>query len=92
MLIGLKVSSLTCKGEFYRTELNAKRGIPLNWVLKALKWSKPKNRAQRIDEKNGVICLVIVFTSRVMAILLAELWPSRVMELWPYYILITAKN
>ena len=26
----------------------------------------PMDRAQRVDEKNGVICLVIMFTPRVM--------------------------
>ena len=40
-----------------------------NWILKVLKCKKiniPTVRAQREDEKNGVICLVIKFTSGVM--------------------------
>ena len=41
--------------------------------MKVLKWKKPKDRAQRADEKNGVICLVIMFTSRVMAFKLSEM-------------------
>ena len=30
------------------------------------------DRAQRIDEKNGVICLVIMFTPRVMVIKISK--------------------
>ena len=30
------------------------------------KWNTPTDRAKRVDEKNGVICLVIVFTPRFM--------------------------
>ena len=28
-------------------------------------WNKPKDRTQRVDDKNGVICLAIMFTSKV---------------------------
>ena len=31
-------------------------------------WNIPTDRAQRLDEKNGVICLVIMFTYRVLVI------------------------
>ena len=30
------------------------------------KWNKPTNRAPSADEKNGVICLDIMFTPKVM--------------------------
>ena len=30
--------------------------------LKMQKWNVPKDRVQIVDEKNGVICLVITFT------------------------------
>ena len=31
------------------------------------------NRAQRVDEKNGVICLVITFTFRFMVIRMSKM-------------------
>ena len=55
MSTGLKVSSLTCRYVFYRPDLNAKGGgTSLNWILKVLKRNMPKDRAERVDEKNGV--------------------------------------
>ena len=33
----------------------------------------PTDRAQRVDEKNGVICIVIVFTPRVTIIKISQL-------------------
>ena len=33
-------------------------------VLEMQKWNLPANRVQSIDEKNGVICLFIMFTAR----------------------------
>ena len=36
--------------------------------LEIQKWNIPTNRTRRVDEKNGVIFLVITFTSGVMAI------------------------
>ena len=36
--------------------------------LKMQKWNIPTDRAQRLDEKNGVVCLVIMFTPWVMVI------------------------
>ena len=33
--------------------------------LKMQNWNIPTDRAERVDEKNVVICLVIMFTSRV---------------------------
>ena len=58
------MSSLACKCVFYRPERNAKGDpIELNFEgLEMQKWNIPANRARRVDEKNGVICLVIMFT------------------------------
>ena len=36
--------------------------------LETNKWNIPKDRAQKLDEENGVICLVIMFTPRFMFI------------------------
>ena len=44
------------------------------------------DRAQREDEKNGVICLVIMFTPRVMVIKMSK------MANFLYFLLMTAKN
>ena len=56
------MSFMTLKRLFYRSEHNTKRrgggggrGIP-------------KNKAQRVDENNGFVCLFITFTSRVIVI------------------------
>ena len=32
------------------------------------RWNTPTDRAQRVNERNGFICLVIMFTPRVMVI------------------------
>ena len=37
------------------------------------KWNIPTDRAQRVDEKDGAICLVIMFTLRVMVIKMSKL-------------------
>ena len=37
------------------------------------KWNIATNRAQRVDEKNGIICLVIVFTPGVMVIKMSKM-------------------
>ena len=69
-IVYLKLASFTSNKDVhvnryvYFTEQNLMQsGIPLNWILKVLKWNKPKDRPQRVDGKNGVICLVIMFTS-----------------------------
>ena len=33
-----------------------------------LKWNIPTNKAQRIHEKNGILCLIIKFSPRVTVI------------------------
>ena len=73
MLTGLNVFSLTCKCVFYRTELNTKGG-PIELNFEGLEMNQTKRqRAERVDEKNGVICLVIMFTSRVLAFKMSKM-------------------
>ena len=60
---------MVCEYVFYRPEHNVK-GESHKWNfdgLKMQKWNIPMDRAQRVDEKNGVICLAM-FTPRVMGI------------------------
>ena len=63
MLKDLKVSSLACKRVFYRSEHNAKGG-PYGTEL-SRSWKAEMNKTRK---KNGVICLVIMFTLRFMFI------------------------
>ena len=75
MLAGLNGSSLASKCLFYRPEHNV-RGDPMILNFKDLemqKWNIPMDRTQRVDEKNGVICLVIMFTSGVMVIKMSKI-------------------
>ena len=37
------------------------------------KWNIPMDSAQRVDEKNGAICLVIIFTPGVMVIKMSKM-------------------
>ena len=66
--------SLACKCVFYRPEHNAK-GDPMGLNFEGLemqKWNTPTDRAQRIDEKNGVFCLVM-FIPRVTVIKMSQM-------------------
>ena len=76
MLTGLKVSSLTCTC-ILQTRTKYKWVTPWNWILKVLKCRNeiyiPTDRTRRVDEKNGVICLVIMFTHRVMVITMSKM-------------------
>ena len=89
MLTGLKFSSLACKCVNF-TEKNIIQkggGTPWNSILKVLKCRNTQtDRAQRVDGKNGVICLVIMFTSRVMVIKMSKMTHSL------YFLLMPAKN
>ena len=38
--------------------------------LEMQKWNIPTERAQRVDKKNGVICLIIMFTPRIAVIIM----------------------
>ena len=89
MLTGLKLSSLPCKCISYRLEHNTKGGgiKELNFeVLEMQKRNILTDRAQRVYEKNEVICLVIMFTPGVMVIKMSH------MAHFLYYLLMTAKN
>ena len=50
------------------------------------KWNIQRDRAQRVDEKNGVICLVIMFAPRVMVIKVSQ------MSHFLYFLLMPVKN
>ena len=69
---------------FYRPKHNAKRD-PEEWNLEGLEMQKlniPTEKAERVDKTKGVICLFIMFTSRVMVIKMPKM----------YFLLMTAKN
>ena len=54
--------------------------------LEMQKWNIPTDRAQRVDGKNGISCLVIMFTPRVMVIKMSK------MAHFLYLLLMPAKN
>ena len=54
---------------FYKLEQNEWGSLKLNFEgLGMQRWNKPTDGVLRVDEKNGFIYLVIMFTSRVMVI------------------------
>ena len=61
---------MLCKCEFNRPEHRANGGpLKLNFRgIRMQRWNKSTDRAQRVDEKNVFICLVIMFTSRLTVI------------------------
>ena len=83
LLTGLKVSSLVRNCAFYRSELTGKWG-PYGTEIKFLKF-KMKYIAQRVDEKNGIIHLVM-FAPRVMIIKMSK------MAHFMYFLLDPTKN
>ena len=46
------------------------------------KWNIPTDRAQKVDDKNGVICLLIMFTSRVTVIKMSKMVHSFIFCRW----------
>ena len=73
---------------YYRPEYRANGG-PLKLDFEGLgmqRLNKPTDRAQRVDEKNMLICLVTMFTSRVMVIKMSN------NGLFLYFLLTTAKS
>ena len=83
------MSSLMCKCVFYRSEHNEKGWSPMELNFEGLemqKWNIPMDRSQRIEEKNGVICLVIVFTPRFMVINMSQI------AHFLYFLLMATKN
>ena len=59
----LKLSSLACKCVFYKPKHNAMGELNFEG-LKIQKYNTSTDRAQRVDEKNAVIYLIIVFTPK----------------------------
>ena len=75
MLTGFRMLSLACKCIFYKPE-HTLRGNPLELNFEGLEIKKeniPTDRALRDDEKNGFICLVIMFTPRIKVIKMSKL-------------------
>ena len=60
------MSFMALKRLFYRSEHNTKRRG------RGGRQGIPKNRAQRVDENNGFVCLFIMFTSRVIVIKMSK--------------------
>ena len=86
-LRGLKVSSLACNCVFYRPE--NRKGNPMVLTFKVFemqKWNKPTHRGQKVGEKNMVMCLVIMFTTRVMVIKMSKI------AQFLYFLLMIAEN
>ena len=54
--------------------------------LETQKWNSATDRPQRVVDENGIICLVIMFTPRIMVIKMLE------MAHFLYILLMTAKN
>ena len=77
------------KSVFYRPEHRANGGPLLKLNFEGLgmqRWNKPTNRAQRVDEKSVFICLVIMFTYRVIVIKMSNNGS------FLYFLLTTATN
>ena len=70
MLTGLKVSSLACS-VFYRPEHNAKVGP--HGIEFWRSWNIQTDWAQRVDEKNGIICLLFVVAPGVIVIKMSKM-------------------
>ena len=75
MLIDLKVLCLACKCLFHRPEQNKKGWTHENefWRFWKQNWNIPIDRAQRADEKNGVIFLFIIFSPKVMVVNMSKI-------------------
>ena len=69
------MSSLPWKCVFYRPAHNVKGGNPMELNFEGLdmhKWNIPTGTAQRVDEKNRITFLVIMFTTGVMVIKISK--------------------
>ena len=82
------ITWMLSKWVFYRTEHRANGGhLKLNFEGPGIqRWNKPTDRDQKVDEKNVFICLVIMFTSRVIVIKMSNNGS------FLYFLLMTAKN
>ena len=65
------------------SEYKAKEGSHGTWMQK---WNIGTNGAQRVDERNWIICLVITFTPRVLVIKMSK------MAHFLYFLLMKAAN
>ena len=89
LLTGLTVSFFKCKYDFTdQNVMQSRDPMELNFEgLQMLNRNIPTNRSQRVDEKNRVICIVIIIlTCRVMVIKMLK------MAYYCYFLLIKAKN
>ena len=87
MLISLKLLSLTYECVYYRREYNA-IGDLMELRCEGLEIQEcnvPTDKTQKADEKNGVICPVIIFTLGVMVIKMSK------MAHFLYFLLMTVK-
>ena len=91
-LVDLKVSPLASKSLFHKTEHKARRGeeevVDKKLIFEGFDMQKhtiPTDGDQKVDEKNGVICVVIMFTAEVVIIKVLKMAP------FSYFLLMTAK-
>ena len=47
--------------------------MELNFEALEMKWNIPRDKAQRLDEKNGAICIVIICTVSYLVFLNVEI-------------------
>lgn len=91
-LVDLKVSPLASKSLFHKTEHKARRGeeevVDKKLIFEGFDMQKhtiPTDGDQKVDEKNEVICVVIMFTAEVVIIKVLKMAP------FSYFLLMTAK-
>ena len=90
LLTGLKVSYLAYKCVFYRQEHYARR-IKFE-SLEIQKENMPIDRNQRVGEKNGIICFVIMFTPSAIVIKISKMAHFFYFLTAKDFYLMTAKN
>ena len=89
ILTGLKVSSKWHVNVYFTYQNIMQRGTSRKWLLKVLKCKDEMYQPIETNkqmQKNGVICLVIMFNPEVMVIIMSKLVNSL------YFLLITAKT
>ena len=92
--VGKRISIVTCKyvlhvNMYFTDQSIMQRGDSTKLNFKGVEMQKrnvPTERAQRADENNGFICLVIMVISGVMIIKMAR------MVKFLYFLLMTSKN
>ena len=73
MLTDLKVSSLACKWAFYRPGYIANGDTYKVEFWRSWNTKMKLDGAERVNDKKGVICLVIMFTSRATIIRMSKM-------------------